>query len=86
MLQSNSQEKKESIKVDVNVNPDKAKKFINELVNLLNKYGLDGINICNETIIQINLIDLMEYRVTPIQQRGNTIETNRDSLINNIIK
>lgn len=60
--------------------------FINELVNLLNRYGLDGINICNETIIKINLIDLMEYRVTPVQQRGNTIETDRNSLINNIIK
>lgn len=65
------QEKKEqkTIKVDVKVNPEKAKEFINELINLLNKYGLDGISICNESIIQINILDLMEYSVTPIPMR-----------------
>ncbi len=83
MLQENKEQK--TIKVDVQVNPEKAKGFINELINLLNKYGLDGISICNESIIQINILDLMEYRVTPIPMR-EPIETRRDSLIQNIIK
>lgn len=83
MLQENKEQK--TIKVDVQVNPEKAKRFINELINLLNKYGLDGISICNESIIQINILDLMEYRVTPIPMR-EPIETRRDSLIQNIIK
>lgn len=83
MLQENKEQK--TIKVDVQVNPEKAKGFINELINLLNKYGLDGISICNESIIQINILDLMEYRVTPIPLR-EPIETRRDSLIQNIIK
>ena len=83
MLQENKAQK--TIKVDVQVNPEKAKGFINELINLLNKYGLDGISICNESIIQINILDLMEYRVTPIPMR-EPIETRRDSLIQNIIK
>lgn len=83
MLQEN--EKQKTIEVDVKVNPEKAKEFINELINLLNKYGLDGISICNESIIQINILDLMEYRVTPIPIR-EPIETRRDSLIQNIIK
>ena len=82
MLQENKEQK--TIKVDVQVNPEKAKGF-NELINLLNKYGLDGISICNESIIQINILDLMEYRVTPIPMR-EPIETRRDSLIQNIIK
>lgn len=83
MLQENKEQK--TIKVDIQVNPEKAKGFINELINLLNKYGLDGISICNESIIQINILDLMEYRVTPIPMRA-PIETRRDSLIQNIIK
>ena len=83
MLQENKEQK--TIKVDVQVNPEKAKGFINELINLLNKYGLEGISICNESIIQINILDLMEYRVTPIPMR-EPIETRRDSLIQNIIK
>lgn len=83
MLQENK--KQETIKVDVKVNPDKAKEFINELINLLNKYGLDGVSICNESIIQINILDLMDYRITPIPIR-EPIETRRDSLIQNIIK
>lgn len=82
MLQENKTQK--TIKVDVKVNPEKAKEFINELINLLNKYELDGISICNESIIQIKL-DLMEYSVTPIPMR-EPIETRRDSLIQNIIK
>lgn len=83
MLQESKGQK--TIEVDVKVNPEKAKKFINELINLLNKYGLDGISICNESIIQINILDLMEYSVTPIPMR-DPIETRRDSLIQNIIK
>lgn len=83
MLQENKTQK--TIKADVKVNPEKAKEFINELINLLNKYGLDGISICNESIIQINILDLMEYSVTPIPMR-EPIETRRDSLIQNIIK
>lgn len=83
MLQENKEPK--TIKVDVQVNPEKSKGFINELINLLNKYGLDGISICNESIIQINILDLMEYSVTPIPMR-EPIETRRDSLIQNIIK
>ncbi len=83
MLQKNKQQE---IKVSVNVNTGKVETFVNDLVNLLNRYGLDGINICNETIIQINLLDLMEYRVAPVLTRNNTVETNRNSLINNIIK
>lgn len=72
------------VTVDVNVNPEKAKQFINELVRLLNSYGLDGINICNETTIQINLLDLMDYRVTPVQPT-QVIQTKPDSLIQNRI-
>lgn len=88
MLQENKQQDN-VITVDVNVNPEKAKQFINDLVRLLNSYGLDGINICNETTIQINLLDLMDYRVTPVQLKP-IIQTKPDSLIhnriNNIIK
>lgn len=88
MLQENKQQDN-VVTVDVNVNPEKAKKFINDLVRLLNSYGLDGINICNETTIQINLLDLMDYRVTPVQPKP-IIQTKPDSLIhnriNNIIK
>lgn len=88
MLQENKQQDN-VVTVDVNVNPEKAKQFINDLVRLLNSYGLDGINICNETTIQINLLDLMDYRVTPIQPKP-IIQTKPDSLIhnriNNIIK
>lgn len=83
MLQANKQQ---TVKVDVNVNTDKVQNFINDLVNLLNKYGLDGISICNETKIEINLLDLMEYRVTPTLTRNNTIESKRNSLIENVIK
>ncbi len=88
MLQENKQQDN-VVTVDVNVNPEKAKQFINDLVRLLNSYGLDGINICNETTIQINLLDLMDYRVTPVQHKP-IIQTKPDSLIhnriNNIIK
>ena len=70
------------LKLQVNVKPDKAEGFINELANLLNRYGLDGLSICNETIIQINLLDLMEYSVKPIQTRDSI----RNALIENIIK
>ena len=88
MLQGNKQQDN-VVTVDVNVNPEKAKQFINDLVRLLNSYGLDGINICNETTIQINLLDLMDYRVTPVQPKP-IIQTKPDSLIhnriNNIIK
>ena len=79
MLQENKQQ---GIKVDVKVNTGKVEGFVNELVNLLNRYGLDGIKICNETIIQINLLDLMEYKVTPTATRDNL----RNCLIENIIK
>lgn len=88
MLQENKPQDN-VVTVDVNVNPEKAKQFINDLVRLLNSYGLDGINICNETTIQINLLDLMDYRVTPVQAKP-IIQTKPDSLIhnriNNIIK
>lgn len=83
MLQENKQQEN-VIKLDVNVNPEKAKQFVNDLANLLNRYGLDGINICNETIIQINILDLMDYRVTPIQPT-HIIQTKPDSLVNNRI-
>lgn len=83
MLQENKQQEN-VIKLDVNVNPEKAKQFVNDLVNLLNRYGLDGINICNETIIQINILDLMDYRVTLIQPT-QVIQTKPDSLVNNRI-
>lgn len=83
MLQENKQQEN-VIKLDVNVNPEKAKQFVNDLVNLLDRYGLDGINICNETIIQINILDLMDYRVTPIQPT-QVIQTKPDSLVNNRI-
>ncbi len=79
MLQENKQQ---GIKVDVKVNIGKVEGFVNELVNLLNRYGLDGIKICNETTIQINLLDLMEYKVTPTATRDNL----RNCLIENIIK
>lgn len=79
MLQENKQQ---GIKVDVKVNTGKVEGFVNELVNLLNRYGLDGIKICNETTIQINLLDLMEYKVTPTATRDNL----RNCLIENIIK
>ena len=79
MLQENKQQ---GIKVDVKVNTGKVEGFVNELVNLLNRYGLDGIKICNETTIQINLLDLMEYKVTPTETRDNL----RNCLIENIIK
>lgn len=88
MLQENKQQEN-VIKLDVNVNPEKAKQFVNDLVNLLDRYGLDGINICNETIIQINILELMDYRITPIQPR-QVIQTKPenlgDSRINNVIK
>lgn len=74
--------RKQGIKVDVHVNTGKVEGFVNELVNLLNRYGLDGIKICNETTIQINLLDLMEYKVTPTETRDNL----RNCLIENIIK
>lgn len=83
MLQENKQQEN-VIKLDVNVNPEKAKQFVNDLVNLLDRYGLDGINICNETIIQINILDLMDYRITPIQPT-QVIQTKPDSLVNNRI-
>lgn len=83
MLQENKQQEN-VIKLDVNVNPEKAKQFVNDLVNLLDRYGLDGINICNETIIQINILDLMDYRITPIQPT-QVIRTKPDSLVNNRI-
>ena len=79
MLQENKQQ---GIKVDVKVNTGKVEGFVNELVNLLNRYGLDGIKICNETTIQINLLDLMEYKVTPTETRDNL----RNCLIENIKK
>ena len=79
MLQENKQQ---GIKVDVKVNTGKVEGFVNELVNLLNRYGLDGIKICNETTIQINLLDLMEYKVTPTETRDNL----RNCLIESIIK
>ena len=79
MLQESGQQ---GIKVDVHVNTGKVEGFVNELVNLLNRYGLDGIKICNETTIQINLLDLMEYIVTPTETRDNL----RNCLIENIIK
>lgn len=79
MLQESRQQ---GIKVDVHVNTGKVEGFVNELVNLLNRYGLDGIKICNETTIQINLLDLMEYKVTPTETRDNL----RNCLIENIIK
>lgn len=79
MLQENRQQ---GIKVDVKVNTGKVEGFVNELVNLLNRYGLDGIKICNETKIQINLLDLMEYKVTPTATRDNL----RNCLIESIIK
>ena len=83
MPQENKQQEN-VIKLDVNVNPEKAKQFVNDLVNLLDRYGLDGINICNETIIQINILDLMDYRITPIQPT-QVIQTKPDSLVNNRI-
>nr|DAQ39635.1 MAG TPA: ENDO-BETA-N-ACETYLGLUCOSAMINIDASE F1 [Caudoviricetes sp.] len=83
MLQENKPQNN-VVTVDVNVNPEKAKQFINDLVRLLNSYGLDGINICNETTIQINLLDLMDYRVTPVQLT-QTIQTKPDSLVQNRI-
>ena len=52
MLQENKQQDN-IVTVEVNVNPEKAKLFVNDLVRLLNSYGLDGINICNETTVQI---------------------------------
>ena len=79
MLQESGQQ---GIKVDVHVNTGKVEGFVNELVNLLNRYGLDGIKICNETTIQINLLDLIEYKVTPTETRDNL----RNCLIENIIK
>ena len=79
MLRENNKEK---VTVEINVNTNKANQFINDLVNLLNKYGLDGINICNESIIQINLLDFMEYRVTPVNIR-QAIQTNSMSLADN---
>lgn len=79
MLQENKQQ---GIKVDVKVNTGKVEGFVNELVNLLNRYGLDGIKICNETIIQINLLDLMEYKVKPTVIRDNL----KNCLVENIIK
>ena len=79
MLQENGQQ---GIKVDVYVNIGKLEGFVNELVNLLNRYKIDGIRMCNETTIQINLLDLMEYRVTPTKTRDNL----RSCLIENIIK
>ena len=79
MLQENKQQ---GIKVDVKVNTGKVEGFVNELVNLLNRYGLDGIKICNETTIQINLLDLMEYKVTPTVIRDNL----KNCLVENIIK
>lgn len=82
MLQENKQQEN-VIKLDVNVNPEKAKQFVNDLVNLLDRYGLDGINICNETIIQINILDLMDYRITPIQTKPSNLVERR---INNVIK
>lgn len=82
MLQENKQQEN-VIKLDVNVNPEKAKQFVNDLVNLLDRYGLDGINICNETIIQINILDLMDYRITPIQTKPSSLVERR---INNVIK
>lgn len=42
-----------------------------------------GINICNETIIQINILDLMDYRITPIQTKPSSLVERR---INNVIK
>ena len=66
MMQENKQQDN-VVTVEVNVNPEKAKLFVNDLVRLLNSYGLDGINICNETTIQINLLDLMDYRVRPLK-------------------
>ena len=83
MLQENKPQNN-VVTVDVNVNPEKAKQFINDLVRLLNSYGLDGINICNETTIQINLLDLMDYRVTPVQLT-QTVQTKPDSLVQNRI-
>ena len=83
MLQENKPQNN-VVTVDVNVNPEKAKQFINDLVRLLNSYGLDGINICNETTIQINLLDLMDYRVTPVQPT-QAIQTKPDSLVQNRI-
>lgn len=83
MLQENKPQNN-VVTVDVNVNPEKAKQFINDLVRLLNSYGLDGINICNETTIQINLLDLMDYRETPVQLT-QTIQTKPDSLVQNRI-
>ena len=79
MLQESRQQ---GIKVDVHVSTGKVEGFVNELVNLLIRYGLDGIKICNETTIQINLLDLMEYKITPTATRDNL----RNSLIENIIK
>lgn len=88
MLQENKSQNNE-VTVEVNVNPEKAKQFVNDLVRLLDSYGLNGINICNETTIQINLLDLMDYSVRPIKPT-QVIQTKPDSLeqnkINNIIK
>lgn len=79
MLQENKQQ---GIKVNVKVNTGKVEGLVNELVNLLNRYGLDSIKTCNETTIQINLLDLMEYKVTPI----TTKDSLKNCLIENIIK
>lgn len=83
MLQENKQQDN-IVTVEVNVNPEKAKLFVNDLVRLLNSYGLDGINICNETTIQINLLDLMDYRVRPLKP-SQVIQTKQDSLVQNRI-
>lgn len=68
MLQENKQQ---GIKANVKVNTGKVEGLVNELVNLLNRYGLDSIKTCNETTIQINLLDLMEYKVTPITTKDS---------------
>lgn len=83
MLQENKQQDN-VVTVEVNVNPEKAKLFVNDLVRLLNSYGLDGINICNETTIQINLLDLMDYRVRTLKPT-QVIQTKPDSLVQNRI-
>lgn len=83
MMQENKQQDN-VVTVEVNVNPEKAKLFVNDLVRLLNSYGLDGINICNETTIQINLLDLMDYRVRPLKPT-QVIQTKLDSLVQNRI-
>lgn len=83
MMQENKQQDN-VVTVEVNVNLEKAKLFVNDLVRLLNSYGLDGINICNETTIQINLLDLMDYRVRPLKPT-QVIQTKPDSLVQNRI-